>query len=108
MGSKNVQDKELEHTSNSRRKSMENIIHCRRLDWLQKIANIPPNHNLEKFMNNCISYKSPVGHPNLTTRHSFMKSLHFLDSQKNSFFTCLNGEQNQWVKKRGYTGTGTT
>ena len=78
--------------------SMEKIIHYRRLAWMHKIAIMPSNRNPKKFLNAWISSKRPVGRPNITTRDSFLKSLHFYD------FKCPNGKLDQWIPEaRDYT-----
>ena len=78
--------------------SMEKIIHYRRLAWMHKIAIMPSNRNPKKFLNAWISSKRPVGRPNITTRDSFLKSLHFCD------FKCPNGKLDQWIPEaRDYT-----
>ena len=59
---------------------------------------MPPNRNPKK-LTTWISSKRPVGHPNLATRDSFLKSLHFCDSQKVSGFKFPNGKLDQWVPK---------
>ena len=77
---------------------MEKIIHYRRLAWMHKIAIMPSNRNPKKFLNAWISSKRPVGRPNITTRDSFLKSLHFCD------FKCPNGKLDQWIPEaRDYT-----
>ena len=79
--------------------SMKNIIHYRRLMWMQKIAAMPITRYPRIFLNAWVPLNRPVGRPNLTTRQSFLNSLHYCDSEGILKFNCPNGKLNEWVKK---------
>ena len=106
MGRKYIHGKELVHISKSRRAKYGNIIHYRRLDWIHKIATMHFNRNSKKYINVWISYKHPVGHMNLTTRDSFLESLHFRDSKNISDFKFSNIKLDQEVLKYEIIGNG--
>ena len=53
--------------------NMKNLIHYRRLLWMQKIAVMPFNRYPKIFLNAWISSNYPVGRPYLTTCDSFLK-----------------------------------
>ena len=51
------------------------------------------------FLNIWVSSTHPVGRPNLTTRQSFLNSLHYCHSEGILKFKCPSGILNEWVKK---------
>ena len=77
----------------------EKIIHYNRLMWMQKIAAMPINRYPRIFLNIWVPSNRPVGRLHLTTRQSFLNSLHYCNSEGIMKYKCSNGKLNEWVKK---------